>query len=99
MTATSPAAPTALPSNITDDRRLSRRQATAYLREHEGLPVGDHTLDRLASVGGGPRFALVGRSTIYPVKDLREWAREQTAVTYASRAEARAAKMRAAAAA
>ncbi len=39
------------------------------------LGIGNSTLSRLRSKGGGPRFAKVGRSVIYDADDLEAWLR------------------------
>jgi excisionase family DNA binding protein len=61
-------------------RRLRTREAAEYL----GLSVS--YLEKLRVVGGGPRFAAMGRAISYAVSDLDAWA---SARTVGNTAEAR----------
>ena len=62
-------------------RRLRTREAAEYL----GLSVS--YLEKLRVMGGGPRFAAMGRAVSYAVADLDAWAASRTV---GNTAEARA---------
>lgn len=53
---------------------LRRRTAAEYLRQHWGLPCSEKTLAKLACVGGGPAYRRFGRTPLYTVTDLDEFA-------------------------
>lgn len=56
----------------TAPKYLRRKQAAEYLREHYG--VGSRrTLDKLASVGGGPVYIKLGGAAVYDPADLDAW--------------------------
>ena len=52
---------------------LSRKEAATYLSQ-EGFPTAMATLEKLASIGGGPAFRKFGRRVIYDPADLLVWA-------------------------
>jgi hypothetical protein len=55
--------------------RLRRVPATEYLLWKHGIVRAPATLAKLACIGGGPRFVLVGgRIPYYPIEELDEWA-------------------------
>jgi hypothetical protein len=54
------------------ERPLTRKQASAFLTER-GFPVAPKTLDKYACRGGGPRYTLFGRRTLYSPSDLLTW--------------------------
>jgi len=51
---------------------LTRKQATAYLREKD-LSVADSHLAHVAQVGTGPRFRYLGLHPVYTADDLDAW--------------------------
>lgn len=56
------------------DRKVFRREeASAYLLGTWGVSYRPATLAKLATVGGGPRFAHIGRWPVYKANDLDEW--------------------------
>ena len=57
---------------------LTRFQAAQYITQHWGLPCSKKTLDKLACIGGGPRFVRSGARVLYAPADLDEWFRERT---------------------
>jgi hypothetical protein len=59
---------------MTAPPRLRRKDVPAYLAEHFGIPIALATLDKLASVGGGPEMQYMGRIPLYPVTELNKWA-------------------------
>lgn len=54
--------------------RLRRREASRHLREQHGIEIAVATLAKLACIGGGPPFQKAGRTPLYPVELLDEWA-------------------------
>src|SRR5690348_12060654 len=57
----------------TNKRYLARREAALLLSE-EGFPTALATLEKLASIGGGPPFRKYGRRVIYERLELLAWA-------------------------
>lgn len=55
-------------------RYLRRAQAASYLTDVIGLPCAKNTLDKLATIGGGPPFHKAGRIPLYKADDLERWA-------------------------
>ena len=53
--------------------RLTRQEAAEYLTEVLGTPVSFKTLQKYATVGGGPRYQKFGRRVVYAHDWLREW--------------------------
>jgi hypothetical protein len=51
---------------------LTRRQATAYLREN-GVTVADSYLAQGARLGSGPQFRYLGKHPVYTEADLDVW--------------------------
>jgi excisionase family DNA binding protein len=62
-------------------RRLRTREAAEY------LGLSPSYLEKLRAIGGGPRFAALGRAVAYAQQDLDAWA---AARTVGNTAEARA---------
>ncbi len=52
---------------------LSRAAAAEFLSS-KGFPVAKTTLQKYATVGGGPRFRRFGNRVVYTQEDLTEWA-------------------------
>lgn len=51
---------------------LNRKQASEYIQA-KGLPCAKKTLERLASVGGGPNYQRFGGRVVYTTEDLESW--------------------------
>lgn len=51
---------------------LGRRKATAYLAE-KGLPLTKTSLEKMATLGGGPVYRKFGGRVIYTPEDLDSW--------------------------
>ena len=51
---------------------LTRKEAAEFINGH-GLPTTWKTLQKLASVGEGPKYKRFGRNTVYTEADLLEW--------------------------
>jgi len=52
---------------------LTRAESAEYLTA-QGLPTPKGTLQKLASVGGGPRYQIWGNRVLYKPSDLMDWA-------------------------
>jgi hypothetical protein len=59
-----------MPENLTSSAAayLNSEQAGAYLN------LSPRTLEKLRTIGGGPRFRKLGRRIVYKVADLDAWA-------------------------
>lgn len=55
---------------------LTRPEAAEYLTG-SGLPISKNTLQKFASVGGGPLYVLFGSRALYRTADLDLWAIER----------------------
>lgn len=55
------------------ERYLSRAEAAEYLTKR-GLPVSKNTLQKWATVGGGPAYRRFGMRAVYKPEDLDTWA-------------------------
>lgn len=52
---------------------LTRAEAATYLTER-GLRVSKNTLQKWATVGGGPQYRLFGNRALYTPEELIQWA-------------------------
>ena len=59
------------------ERRLTRSEAAAFLTER-GYRVAYATLNKYATVGGGPVFESFGRRPLYKPTDLLAWVASKT---------------------
>ena len=59
------------------ERRLTRAEAAAFLNER-GFRVAYATLNKYATVGGGPVFESFGRRPLYKPADLLAWVASKT---------------------
>lgn len=57
--------------------RLRRSEVPEYLLEKHGIPIALATLNKLATVGGGPAMRYAGRIPLYDVEDLDRWAADR----------------------
>ncbi|MBW9058326.1 hypothetical protein [Agrobacterium pusense] len=63
---------------VTTERpRLRRAEVPAYLLAKHGIPIALNTLNKMATVGGGPAMRYAGRIPLYDVIDLDKWAEER----------------------
>jgi len=53
---------------------LERTEAAIYLTEQLGLRVAKGTLQKWATVGGGPAYRRFGKRAVYLIEDLQAWA-------------------------
>lgn len=76
---------------MTERPRLRRTEVPAYLMEKHGIPVAVATLNKLASIGGGPLMTYSGRIPLYHVDDLDTWAEQRLSKPVGSTSERSAA--------
>lgn len=76
--------------NTEEERRLTRTEAAAYLSER-GYRVAYATLNKYATVGGGPTFESFGRRPLYKPSDLLAWVAERSSGPRRSTSEQQAA--------
>lgn len=67
---------------------LKRRDAAQYLTEERRLPTSWRTLQKLASVGGGPLYQRYGIHSLYTPPNLDSWAEAKLSVPRRSTSEA-----------
>jgi hypothetical protein len=72
------------------ERRLTRAEAAAFLSER-GFLVAYATLNKYATVGGGPVFESFGRRPLYKPTDLMAWVAEKSSGPRRSTSEQQAA--------
>lgn len=73
--------------NTIQKPRLRRNEVPAYLAEKHGIPIAVATLNKLASIGGGPAMQYVGRIPLYRPEDLDAWAADRLSAPVRSTAE------------
>lgn len=61
------------------------------MMQKHGIPVALRTLNKLASIGGGPVMQYAGRIPLYRPEDLDAWAAQRLSKPVASTAERSAA--------
>lgn len=77
---------------MNDERpRLRRSEVPAYMMQKHGIPVALRTLNKLASIGGGPVMQYSGRIPLYRPEDLDAWAEQRLSKPVRSTAEKAAA--------
>jgi hypothetical protein len=54
-------------------RYLTRQEAASYL-SGRGLQVSKNTLQKFATVGGGPAYSIFGNRALYTAEILDGWA-------------------------
>lgn len=55
---------------------LTRQEAAEYLSA-KGAPYAKNTLQKFASIGGGPVYRRIGNKTLYAPADLDRWFEEK----------------------
>jgi hypothetical protein len=66
---------------------LRRSAASDYLQANWGVSCKPATLAKLATLGGGPAFAHVGRWPVYSPADLDDWIERRLTEKRASTSE------------
>jgi hypothetical protein len=69
---------------------LGREDAARYLREHYGFRIRAGTLQKYAGMGVGPVYRCAGRTAVYTIQALDDWADERLTPFGRSTAESRA---------
>ncbi len=59
---------------VSERPRLRRRDVPGYLARKFGIEIAVSTLEKYATVGGGPKMQYMGRIPLYPITALDEWA-------------------------
>ena len=54
-------------------KRLTRQEAADFLTKVIGAPISFRTLQKYATVGGGPAYQKFGRRVVYTQDSLAEW--------------------------
>jgi hypothetical protein len=81
---------TFLKDSIKLDRLLRRTDAAKYVSDTYGIPCSPKTLAKIACVSSeGPPFRLAGRTPLYPVSGLDEWAQNRIGPLVRSTSEVR----------
>ena len=62
-------------------RFLTRREAASYLSER-GLPVTKNTLQKFATIGGGPTYSIFGNRAVYTPDELEAWAEARLTASF-----------------
>jgi hypothetical protein len=70
------------------DRFLDRREAADYLTGQRGLRISRNTLQKMATLGGGPPYRVFGIRAVYTVADLDAWAQAKLSVRRHSTSDA-----------
>lgn len=70
---------------MNESRFLTREESAIYLTER-GLPVSRNTLQKWATVGGGPVYRRFGNRAVYTVADLNAWVEQKLSAPRASSA-------------
>ena len=68
-------------------RYLTRPESAAFLSER-GLPVSKNTLQKFATVGGGPAYSIFGNRALYTPETLNAWAEARLSASRKSTSEA-----------
>lgn len=76
-----------LPPALRAKVRYRSDEASSYLSIVHGVQQSVRTLDKLRSVGGGPRFQKFNRSALYHRDDLDAWALQKLGQSKASTSE------------
>ncbi|QRI61832.1 hypothetical protein JQ506_13030 [Shinella sp. PSBB067] len=72
---------------VPEHGRIRRADVPAYLQSKFGITIAKATLNKMATVGGGPRMQYDGRRPLYHVDDLDQWASARLSGPVASTSE------------
>ena len=67
--------------------RLRRKDVPEYLASKHGIYVAVSTLNKLATIGGGPAMQYAGRIPLYHRDDLDAWAEAKLSKPVSSTSE------------
>ncbi len=68
---------------------LNRREAADYLTNERGLKTSWRTLQKKATVGGGPPYRIFGNRAVYEPSHLDKWSDEELTAIRRSTSEIR----------
>jgi hypothetical protein len=71
----------------TNRPRLRRSEVPDYLLQKHGIPIALATLNKLATIGGGPEMEYCGRIPLYTPEALDAYAAERLSKPVRSTAE------------
>jgi hypothetical protein len=66
---------------------MTRLEAASYLSER-GLLVSKNTLQKFATIGGGPEYSIFGNRALYTPQSLDGWAEARLTTSRKSTSEA-----------
>lgn len=72
---------------MNDRPRLRRKDVPEYLMSKFGIPIAFKTLNKMATVGGGPAMQYSGRTPLYHIDDLDTWAEARLSKPVSSTSE------------
>lgn len=76
---------------MTQRPRIRRKDVPAYLAERHGIDIAVATLNKMATVGGGPEMQYAGRIPLYHIDALDAWAEARLSKAVRSTSERSAA--------
>ena len=62
---------------------LNRKEQSEYLKER-GIRYSPNTLQKLATIGGGPRYVIIGNRAMSTIEWLEDWIEQRTSKTNTS---------------
>lgn len=68
------------------DRYMTREEAAEYIKAR-GLQVSKNTLQKYATVGGGPIYRRFGNKAVYLPSDLDDWVEQKLSAPQRSTSE------------
>ena len=77
-------------SNDDPQRYRDRTESAHYLTHVRGLKISKNTLQKMATVGGGPVYRRFGNRAVYTIDDLNAWADAKLSQPRVSTSEASA---------
>lgn len=69
------------------EKFLDRREAAEYLTLQRGLRISRNTLQKMATLGGGPPYRVFGIRAVYLASDLDAWAASRLSPMQSSTSE------------
>ena len=60
----------------TSREAFTRKEVSKYIRDKWGLNVSYHTLKGITHRGNSPKYAIIGRTAIYPKAEIDRWMEE-----------------------
>lgn len=72
---------------MNQQKYLTRIEASDYFKSR-GVPVEKNTLQKYATIGGGPRYRLFGNRALYTEEDLDAWIESRMSAPRSNTSEA-----------